>query len=72
MDFCVLFCCDLFHGCVSLDFYVIIDRHLSTDPSKTQAKSSVNEPWIALISEFSAPSVQIEKSARQPTSFFQS
>ena len=33
-DFGVLFCCGLFHDCVPPDFYVIVDSHLSTDPSK--------------------------------------
>ncbi len=37
-DFGVLFCRDLFHDCMPLDFYVIVDSHLSMDPSKTQAK----------------------------------
>ena len=37
-DFGVLFCRGLFHDCMPLDFYVISDSHLSTDPSKTQAK----------------------------------
>ena len=37
-DFGVLFCRDLFHDCVPLDFYVIVDSHLSMDPSETQAK----------------------------------
>ena len=34
MDFGVLFCRDLFHDYAPLDFYVIVDSHLSTDPSK--------------------------------------
>ena len=38
VDFGVLFCCDLFHDCEPLDFYVIVDSQLSTDPNKTQAK----------------------------------
>ena len=33
-DFGVLFCCDLFHDCAPLDFYVIVDSHLNMDPSK--------------------------------------
>ena len=37
-DFGVLFCRGLFHDCLPLDFYVIVDSHLSMDPSKTQAK----------------------------------
>ena len=37
-DFGVLFCCDLFHDCAPLDFYVIVDSHLSMEPSKSQAK----------------------------------
>ena len=37
-DFGVLFCRGLFHDCMPLDFYVIVDSHLSMDPSKTQAK----------------------------------
>ena len=37
-NFGVLFCRDLFHDCEPLDFYVIVDSHLSTDPSKIQAK----------------------------------
>ena len=37
-DFGALFCHDLFHDCIPLDFYVIFDSHLSMEPSKTQAK----------------------------------
>ena len=33
-DFGVLFCCGLFHDCEPFDFYAIVDRHLSADPSK--------------------------------------
>ena len=33
-DFGVLFCRDLFHDCAPLDFYIIVDSHLSTEPSK--------------------------------------
>ena len=40
----ILFCRDLFHDCMPFDFYVIIDSRLSMEPSKTQAKSSVNRP----------------------------
>ena len=34
LDFRVLFRCGLFHDCAPLDFYVIFDSHLSTEPSK--------------------------------------
>ena len=37
-DFGVLFCRDLFHDYAPLDFYVIVDSHLSMESSKTQAK----------------------------------
>ena len=37
-DFGVLFRCGLFHDCAPLDFYVIVDSHLSMEPSKPQAK----------------------------------
>ena len=32
---------DLFHDCAPLDFYLIVDKHLSTEPSKNP---SVNKP----------------------------
>ena len=34
MDFGILFCRDLFHDCIPLDFYVIVDSYLSINPSK--------------------------------------
>ena len=38
-DFGVLFRRDLFHDCMPIDFYVIIDSQLSMEPSKTHAKT---------------------------------
>ena len=40
-DFGVLFRRSLFHDCILIDFYVIIDSHLSMEPSKN---SSVGRP----------------------------
>ena len=37
-DFGALFRHDLFHDCMPLDFYVIIDSHLSMESSKAQAR----------------------------------
>ena len=33
---------DLFHDCAPLDFYFIVDKHLSAEPSKSQAKILVS------------------------------
>ena len=40
---------DLFHECSPLDLYHIVDKHLSTEPSKTQAKSSYQQALTNLI-----------------------
>ena len=34
VDFRALFCCDLFHDCAPLNFYVIVDSYLSMESSK--------------------------------------
>ena len=38
VGFGVLLCRCLFHDCMPLDFYVIVDSHLSVDSSKSQAE----------------------------------
>ena len=38
-DFGAMFRRDLFHNCAPLDFYLIVDRHLYPDQSRTKPKS---------------------------------
>ena len=41
VDFGAMFCRDLFHNYAPIDFYLIVDKHLSIEPSKNP---SVNRP----------------------------